>query len=602
MGSHGRGAWLRRFSPLRSVQGKMVAVFLLLTYLAMQIISVGLLNRLQSYSIDAYQATLRQELASMLDGISTPSGDSAAMWKQIQATVQERMQLFPLVNVVILDATGQVQWTSGLGAPDLPPGSLAEVGTGSAHQICPRPAPGAARVWCLGPIADRQQRVIGALAASTSASGIYRTIQSVHDILFTWTLIALVVIGGLSLLVARSITGPIGALTRRARAMAAGDFNARLPVQGHDEVGQLAQMFNHLGRRLQETLGEIRAEQRRAAAILTNMTDGIVAVDAAGTVLLCNPSAAAMLDVDAQAVVGRPAVAVLPDGIAPRLRLPTGGPDAHAVAGTEDMPLGDPGEGESSPLALNAPARHLLAHFAPLGDAGTPRGKEFVANVSHELRTPVTTIKLYVESLLEWGLDDPAAARPKLEVIGSETDRMAGLIGDLLQLSQLDHRGVIRTLQRSDVTALARSVVTGQQAGAIRKGVTVELRSVGACEATVDPDRIVQVLHNLLTNAIDFTAPGGQVCVSVEDGAGGTVEIEVADTGIGIPADDLPRIFDRFYRVDVSRSREYGGSGLGLAIAKEIVEAHGGRIRAESAEGQGTRLLVSLPPPGGHLP
>lgn len=534
----------------------MVAVFLLLTYMAMQIISVGILNRLQKYSITSYQTTLGSELTTIkkgVDGTAPSSADAADTWRQIALKVQQRAQFFfPSVNIVVLNNDRQVQWTSGLGQPDFPPEALAAVISGQTPLVCPRPASGAALVWCVAPILDASGRVLGALAASTSTSGIYNTIQSVHDILFTWTLIALVVIGGLSLLVARSITGPIGALTRRARAMASGDFTARLPVQSHDEVGQLAQMFNHLGRRLQETLDEIRAEQRRAAAILSNMTDGIVAVDAEGRILLCNPSAAAMLEVEAQAVIGRPATAVMPQGVGLRLRPPTSaqaqtpvgdGMDSQAGADVALRPsvgaaCENAGQAASStdtaPLAISARSRHLLAHFAPLGDPGTLRGtvivlqdvtarerletmrKEFVANVSHELRTPVTTIKLYTESLLEWGLDDAVAARPKLEVIGVETDRMARLIGDLLQLSQLDHRGIIRGLKRSDVAVLARTVATSQQARAGRKGVELTIAVCGGpCEALLDPDRIVQVLNNLLINAIDFTPEGGRVSVAV---------------------------------------------------------------------------------------
>jgi len=454
----------------------MVAVFLLLTYMAMQVISAGLLNRFQSDEISSEQATLKSELGLILQGLdnSPPT--------HIQSQIQAQAQSY-LVNLVLFDSRGTPEWTSGLGdSKALPTTAVNAVLSGTTSSVCPRPPARAALVlWCVGPLLDNGS-IVGALAASEGLSGIYKVIQNARGTLFSWTLIALVVIGGLSLLVARSITGPIGALTRRARAMAAGDFSARLPVQGHDEVGQLAQMFNHLGRRLQET---------------------------------------------------------------------------EAVR------------------------------------------KEIVANVSHELRTPITTIKLYTESLLEWGLDEPATARPKLEVIAAETDRMVGLIGDLLDLSRIDHRGVIRSRRHTDVGQLALSVVTSQQARAGRKGVALTMGDAGGCEAVIDPDRIVQVLSNLLTNAIDFTPEGGTVALSVGRSAG-DVLVDVADTGPGIPAPALPRIFDRFYRVDPSRSREHGGSGLGLAIAKEIVEAHGGQISAESPPGGGTRIRFTLPSSGGR--
>lgn len=446
----------------------MVVVFLLLTYMAMQVISAGLLNRFQSDEIASERQTLQTELGLILEGLD----NSAHLQAQLQAQAQSY-----LVNLVYFNRHGLPQWTSGLGGTaDLPPQAVSTVLSGAASAECPRPQPRALVLWCVGPVTVNGS-VVGALAASQGLSGIYQVIQDARGALFSWTLAALVVIGGFSLLVARSITGPIGALTRRARAMAAGDFAARLPVGSRDEVGQLAQMFNHLARRLQET---------------------------------------------------------------------------EAVR------------------------------------------KEIVANVSHELRTPITTIKLYTESLLDWGLDEPEVARPKLEVIAAETDRMVGLIGDLLDLSRIDHRGVIRSRRRVDVGELALSVATSQQARAQRKGVALSVEDTGGCAAPVDADRIVQVLSNLLTNAIDFTPDGGRIAIRVcrqdQD-----VCVEVTDTGPGIPVEALPRIFDRFYRVDPSRSREHGGSGLGLAIAKEIVEAHGGTIEAVSPPTGGTRIRFTLP-------
>ncbi len=452
----------------------MVAVFLLLTYMAMQVISVGLVNRVQSAFIRSTQSALQTQLRQIILRVHP------AVAGQVESLVQQ--QLVPSsVNLVLVNREGEKAYPGGLPSADPPSQAVESILAARKSIICPRPAARAALVWCVAPVSLADGQIAYALAASTPLSGIYQSIQSASGTLLSWTLIALIVIGGLSLFVARSITEPIGALTRRARAMAAGDFSTRLPVQSHDEVGQLAQMFNHLGRRLQET---------------------------------------------------------------------------EAVR------------------------------------------KEIVANVSHELRTPITTIKLYTESLLDWGLDDPVTARPKLEVIAAETDRMVGLIGDLLDLSRFDHRGVLRSRKRTDVAQLALSVVTSQQPRAARKGVVLTVHHTEMCEAVIDPDRIVQVLSNLVTNAIDFTSEGGTVSVNVAHGDG-LVSVDVTDTGIGIPPEDLPRIFDRFYRVDASRSREHGGSGLGLAIAREIVEAHGGEIHAVSEQGRGTRIRFTLPFSGG---
>lgn len=615
--SHAR-RWSR---PLNSVQGKMVAVFLLLTYVAMQIIAVGLLNRLEAFSISSYQSTLRNDVQALVQTLPPITGRNP--WPALIRNVQRRVQSLPTVNVVLLGTNAQPEWTSGLGPPDYPARALRAALAGTAD--CPAPRAGAALVWCLQPIESANQRVIGALAASTSASGAYSTIEGVRGILLTWTLVALVVVGALSLLVARSITGPIGALTRHARLLAAGDFSTRVPVQSQDEVGQLAQMFNHLGARLRETLEEIRTEQRRADAILNNMTDGVVAVDGGGRVLLCNPSAATMLGVEGEAAVGRRAATVIPPALAWCLAASNGGAGGGAATAPGQPTNAGAAAAPRPPLAIAAGGRHLLAQLAPLGDGDAPGGsvivlqdvtaqerqeamrKEFVANVSHELRTPVTTIKLYVESLVAWGLADTAAARAKLEVIQAETDRMARVIGDLLQLSHLDsQRGVIRALLPTDVAELGRSVASNHRASAERKGIRLTADCGHPCMALVDADRIVQVLNNLVTNAIDFTPSGGWIRIAVGacDRGSGTVDgvvVEVADSGCGMAPEELPRIFERFYRVDTSRSREHGGSGLGLAIAKEIVEAHGGVISAASTPGVGTTIRFTLPAAAGRV-
>jgi two-component system sensor histidine kinase VicK len=614
MAARRRWRWLRTISPLRTVQGKMVLVFLLLTLLAMQVISLGLLTRLSAFYVRADERQLQQDLAAWARQAEQDLADPAGTgWQQVEAFLAAQADRTPF-GLVLLQGERCVWSSAGectAEAVDLRRLGLARVGTGRLQPQCALPPPkaplgggGGRHIWCAVALRSPQQDgpVVGVLLASAAEDTIYATIRSIRDILLTWTLLALVLMGGLSLLVARSITGPIRALTRRARAMAAGDFAGRLPVQSRDEVGQLSLVFNHLARRLHETLEAIRAEQRRASAILENMTDGILALDREGRVLLCNPAAAQMLEIDPQAAVGRPAAEVVPPELAGALA--EGGPPSAA-----------PGEGRAGPatLPVRTRSRHLLAHVAPLTDEGGSHGsvvvlhdvtarerleamrKEFVANVSHELRTPVSTVRAYAESLLDWGLEDPASARPKVEVIASETERMQNLIAKLLVLSRLDDGRAIGERRRICLAELAASVAGRLEPTARTKGVSLSVAAPdGPCPVHADADGMVQVLSNLVVNAIEFTPAGGSVRVEVRSGDG-EVRVEVVDTGIGIPAAHLPRVFERFYRVDLSRSRAHGGSGLGLAIAREIVQAHGGQIGVESEEGRGSRFWFTLP-------
>ena len=650
------------FSPLRGIQGKMTAFFLLLTLLAMQVIGAGLLYHLRQY----YLSMTRQQLAGAARVIAQQSAavlGPAPDLLRLRATIADAL-LPPVNGAVLVDAAGHVVYSTGLsrGVSNsfLPQGELEAATAGRTSAALVRTAGGETEIWAAAPI-RAGQRIVGVILVEGSAGQIYDIILHIRSILLTWTLVALALSGALSFVMARTVTGPIEALTDRARAMAAGDFAGRLPVRGRDEVGQLALVFNHLARRLQQTLDEIRGEQRRAAAILSNMTDGLLALDAAGRVLLCNPAAAAMLEVDAAAIAGQMVDAVVPSPLAAALRVRSGkersdGEDEPRRAHGGPRASGDgsaapPSPGTSprrlapltaaatpavSPLhadlksaaeddpsaapigmPVDVHGRSLLAFVAPLVEAGTPRGtvavlhdvtaserleaerKEFVANVSHDLRTPLTTIRLYAENILEWSLAEPELARSQLQVVVEETDRMARLIDDLLYLSQLDAQGAVRRRRRFDVGGLCATVLERFRERARQKGVTVALEVPPAPAAVVaDADRIVRVISNLVSNALEFTEAGGAVRVAVTV-APGQVEVSVADTGVGIPPADLQRVFERFYRVDPARSREQGGSGLGLAIARDIVEGHGGHIEATSA-GRGSTFRFTLPEAGGE--
>ena len=671
-GKAGRRVAVDRLAALFGIQGKMTAVFLLLTLLAMQVIGAGLLYHLRQY----YLGMSRQQLSNAALMISDQAAsvlDGGSDLPRLRSTIEGALQP-PANGALLLNAAGTVVYsTSGLppslAAAPRPESEVAAAEAGRETTLLVRAASGETQIWAAAPIRSAG-RIAGVILVEGSATQIYDIITHVRSILLTWTLLALALSGGLSFVLARTVTGPIEALTQRARAMAAGDFAGRIPVRGRDEVGELALVFNHLAGRLQQTLDEIRREQRRAAAILNNMTDGVLALDAAGCVLLCNPAAAFLLQVDAEAITGMQAAAVVPASLTAALHVPGAGsrllggevgsgderdardgfdrtpsvvaipehaPDFAAMTAAQPAAMGAAWEpsadgavkarGPRAPGVATAGSAHpagipvavqgrqLLAHIAPLVEAGTPRGmvvvlqdvtarerleamrKEFVANVSHDLRTPLTTIRLYAETLLAWGLSEPEQVRPKLEVIADETDRMTRLIDDLLELSHLDAQGGARRRRPVDLAALSRDVAARLAERVTQKGLRI---TVDAPEAPVpvlaDEDRIVRVLTNLLANAIEFTAPGGRVTLCVTPHPH-SVTVAVTDTGVGIAPEDIERVFDRFYRVDPSRSREHGGSGLGLAIAREIVEAHGGHIEAESS-GQGSTFRFMLPASG----
>jgi signal transduction histidine kinase len=221
---------------------------------------------------------------------------------------------------------------------------------------------------------------------------------------------------------------------------------------------------------------------------------------------------------------------------------------------------------------------------------------DFVANVSHELRTPLTAIKGLVETLRDGAVDDTDVRDRFLETVEDETDRLIRLVNDLLILSRADSEALNLQREAVDLGALAADTVERLVPWALEQDITLHVDAgPGVPLARVDPDRIEQVLVNLIGNAIKFSPPGGLVTVGVAEAPGPMVRVEIRDEGIGIPAEVLPHIGERFYRADQARSRAEGGSGLGLAIARALVEAHGGSLAVESQEGQGTVVSVSVP-------
>jgi two-component system phosphate regulon sensor histidine kinase PhoR len=219
---------------------------------------------------------------------------------------------------------------------------------------------------------------------------------------------------------------------------------------------------------------------------------------------------------------------------------------------------------------------------------------DFVANVSHELRTPLTSIKGFVETLLEGALEDKENSRQFLKIIQGHSERLNNLINDLLDLSQVESNKIELKLARVRLKELTDKVIAGVKSQLKKKGLDVQNRISPGTEASVDRDRLEQVITNLIDNAIKFNKENGSIKISCEE-LPGQIKVTVEDSGQGIPEKDLPRIFERFYRVDKARSRELGGTGLGLSIVKHIVELHGGSVGVESTEGLGSKFFFILP-------
>jgi len=406
-----------------------------------------------------------------------------------------------------------------------------------------------------------------------------------------------------ALLLSRRMLRRIQRLVSFARALAAGAPPPYLGPERNDDLGVLEARLAEMAGDVAATIERLRIEQERLEAILGGMVEGVVVTDLAGTVVLVNARARELLVLPSDlAERGRPLVALTRDpGLAELMHDLASG----AAIASRDVVLGSVRALQVNAARLRDGDGRVFGFVLVLHDVTELRRletvrRDFVANVSHELRTPLTAIKGYAETLLGAAGDDRETARRFLAVIDRHSERLGRLIDDLLTLSDLE---LGRTAFRVAPVAVATVVddvlqILGERFA--RAQVTVETDVAhGTPAMLVDGDRVRQVLINLVDNAVKYTPAGGRVAVRARPVGGGphagTVEIAVEDTGIGIPASDLPRLTERFFRVDKARSRELGGTGLGLAIVKHIVQAHGGALEIESTLGHGTVVRVYLP-------
>lgn len=432
---------------------------------------------------------------------------------------------------------------------------------------------------------------IGLIYLRYDLNDIYGTLNRARMIILQAAAMSLILSIIIGFLLSKSITDPINEVTLKAAKLAEGDFNQIVEVRSEDEIGALSRTFNFLTGELKKYISEISSEKSKLEAIINYMEDGLIAINAEGQIIHCNPKAGKLLTTDG---------VFDEDIIGDLLSIYSSGKLNNGIG--------------SKSISYNK--QILKVNFAPFLDESSKKmgvvfvlqdvteeerlenmRREFVANVSHELKTPLTSIKSYTETILDGAVDDPEMQKTFLEVVNTEADRMARLVRDLLELSNFDSDTVRLKRERYEINALIDTCVLKVKATADQKRQElVKHYNDTKIHALIDYDKIEQLLLNILSNGIKYSGEDSQIIIDLREGSDeNCFELMVADSGIGIPDQDMDRIFERFYRVDKARSRELGGTGLGLSIAKEIAEAHGGDIRIDSVYGEGTKVTIVLP-------
>jgi len=395
------------------------------------------------------------------------------------------------------------------------------------------------------------------------------------------------------------ISRPLNTLSDAADHFSNGDLHRRVQPTGAQEIASLGESFNSMAAQLETTIAHLDEERAQAQAILASMFDGVMVTDPAGCILLANPSLERMCSLQAPQIVGRTLAETFSHADLDEMlqkTIETELPLMHQVAFSQ--PVARTYEIHMAPVEVNG---HLLGVVIALYDITQQRQveqvrRDFVANVSHELRTPVASIRAMAETLVDGGSEDPQLTESFLGTIIHESERLTALLEDLLQLSQIESGRRLITPEWVDLVEIIQHVVTRMAALISAKEQQVVLQLPDRLPAYVDRGAIMQIVLNLIDNARKYSPVGGCITIHaqcVDD----RIRLKVTDTGIGIPEDEQNRIFERFYRVDKSRTRAEGGTGLGLAIVQHLVELHGGWISVQSELGHGSHFTVVLPQP-----
>ncbi|HEU4962472.1 MAG TPA: ATP-binding protein [Bacilli bacterium] len=609
---------------LRSIQWKLVILYLLVILAAMQLIGFYFIERVNEHFIKSFTDKVQGQVLVLADVLPNYLGDSSDK-KDRPHDLNPLAESFANAagaEINIIDANSVLIATSGntayLNKKSIQTQVTRSLFSGrSETTIKVDPKNGQHYLYLTIPVKDNNQ-ILGVIYCVAPLSSVYQTIHDITVIFYTGTGIAVVLTAVLIIFLSRTITDPIVEITKKAGAMARGDFEQAVQVRSDDEIGQLGVMFNVLRQRLRTALAEYEQEKGKLEAVLQHMSDGVIAVGADDQILLANAAAAELLGVEnIDDLLERPIESVIMlENEQPILS------DEEAEWEEESGEASPPGkkegvslhEGVHDFIVEGSNGRILGVYTSPFLD---PREEErgvvlvlrditdeereeqarrdFVANVSHEIRTPLTTVKSYIEALEDGAIESPQHAKRFLSVIHHETDRMVRLVSDLLQLSRLESGRDPWHIRTHNLRELVQNACFRFTMQLQRREVALSFEVPQGLAVEVDADKLDQVFDNLISNAIKYTADGGRIRVAAHRPSGKFVLVQIIDTGYGIPKTDLPQIFDRFYRVDKARSRQMGGTGLGLSIAKQIIEKHGGQIRIDSEEGQGTVVSFTLP-------
>ena len=589
---------------MKSIRWRMTSLYLLIIAISLSGIGVYFIWRLEVFYMDNLQSHMLSETRVMTELFSTLQEEGTfehkvdEVCRRLGRETGNRVTVVAADGEVLGDSHEEIQLMENhLDRPEIR--DALNRGRSTTRRFSSTLE---RDMYYLALMIDEQNPAAGFVRLSVPLADINENISRMRIILASWVLLSLLLAALISLRFSRRLIRPLEEIGMVARAITSGDFEQKAQIQTDDELGVLGRTINRMGQTLKEKVQQISQEKNKLESVMSAMTSGVLLCDPHGRVNYINEAALATFGAENKQVVGFPLQTairnillyenlqeVLKTGEMKSFELNLFFPETRVVQ-VNMVPIKENSQQE---------IMNVLAVFHDItGIRSLERMRsEFVANVSHELRTPLTTIKGYAETLLdEHNRTNPEVVERVLIIIDKEAGRLARLLKDLLNLSQIESSKAVMKKQKVNLYQVLKDAVSLFREQAADKSLAVELTPPDRQQPTItgDPDWLLQMFVDILDNAIKYTPAGGSILLKITRQSGQVV-VSISDTGIGIPAKNLPYIFERFYRVDKARSRSVGGTGLGLAIVKHIADAHNGRVEVRSTVGEGTTFYVYLP-------
>lgn len=592
----------------QSVNFKIALTFILILLISIEIIGAYFIRGLEKSIVDNFTKGMDTQVAALANTLSSELDRDQADDETIQANIQrllDNSSTSEMIEMRVVDekgivlATTDVSGKSAIGKKN----DYQELDDFTIKSMKVADKDTHSRVLInVHPIQSMTgDTVLGALYVKSDIEAQYQQFKNIAVIFVTASLLAVGISMVVAILIAHSITQPIGEMREQALRIARGDYSRKVTVHGKDELGQLALTFNQLAEQIEETQDAMESERNRLNSVLSHMSDGVVATDRRGKVITINDMALSLLGISKEAAVGQNILNLLDIEKDYTLR--------KILESTEELLIerneSNYGDNKIIRVEFSMIRREsgfisglvAVMHDVTEQEQNERDRREFVSNVSHELRTPLTSMRSYIETLSEGAWQDQEMAPRFLKITLDETDRMIRMINDLLDLSRMDNGNLKLNIEMVNFNELVNFVLDRFDviiANSEKKYRIVREFTQRPLFVEVDTDRMIQVIDNIMNNAIKYSPDGGKITVRLME-THNNVILSITDQGLGIPKKDISRIFERFYRVDKARARKQGGTGLGLAISKEVVKALGGTIWATSVENYGSTFYISLP-------